>query len=120
MALLDMRSPAQQCGGPRRSPGGVLNRGRCRFRRKVTPDRFMPPLRSRRRGRALPTLLAVLILVNPLRDAPVASELQKLQLEVFLNERPINLIGAFVLLPGKRIAASRKELEVIGLKPPGT
>jgi outer membrane usher protein len=77
----------------------------------------MPPLRSRRCGRALPALLVALTLVAPLDDLAAASDQQKLQLEVFLNERPTNLIAAFVLLPDRRIAAARKELEEIGLKP---
>jgi outer membrane usher protein len=49
------------------------------------------------------------------RAAPAT---QDLQLEVFINERPTNLVGAFVMLPDKRIGVTKKELQEIGLKAP--
>jgi len=42
-----------------------------------------------------------------------------LQLEVFINQTPTHLIGAFDLIQGSKIAAKRAELEEIGLKPRG-
>ncbi len=44
---------------------------------------------------------------------------ESLQLEVFINEVPTQLIGAFVLLDDKRIASRQHELEDIGLNPKG-
>jgi len=41
------------------------------------------------------------------------------QLEVFINDVPTQLIGAFVLLDDKRIAARQHELEDLGLNPNG-
>jgi outer membrane usher protein len=43
----------------------------------------------------------------------------QVQLEVIVNDTPTQLIGAFVLLDNKRIAARRQELEEIGLNPRG-
>ncbi len=42
-----------------------------------------------------------------------------LQLEVFINDAPAQLIGSFVSVGGHRIGARRDELEEIGLAPPG-
>ena len=42
-----------------------------------------------------------------------------MQLEVFINDVPTQLIGAFVLLDDKRIAARQHELEDLGLNPNG-
>src|SRR5262245_54783303 len=42
-----------------------------------------------------------------------------MQLEVFINDVPTNLIGAFVLLDDKRIAARQHELEELSLNPRG-
>jgi len=44
---------------------------------------------------------------------------ESLQLEVFINEVPTQLIGAFVMLDDKRIASRQHELEEIGLNPKG-
>ena len=44
---------------------------------------------------------------------------ESLQLEVFINEVPTQLIGAFVQLEDKRIASRQHELEEIGLNPKG-
>ncbi len=41
-----------------------------------------------------------------------------LQLEVFINGAPANLIGSFTLLPDGRMAARPKELEALGIKAP--
>ena len=41
----------------------------------------------------------------------------QLQLEVFINDAPTHLIGSFTMVIGGRIAASRAELEEIGLNP---
>jgi outer membrane usher protein len=41
------------------------------------------------------------------------------QLEAFINDVPTQLIGAFVLLDDKRIAARQRELEELGLNPNG-
>jgi len=43
----------------------------------------------------------------------------ELQLEVFINQAPTHLIGAFTMVVGQRIAARRAELEEIGLRPRG-
>jgi outer membrane usher protein len=42
-----------------------------------------------------------------------------MQLEVFIDDVPTQLIGAFVLLDDKRIAARQHELEELGLNPKG-
>jgi len=68
-------------------------------------------------------LLALLALVLALGFAPAragAGEAgQPMQLEVFLNGNPTQLIGAFVLFDDKRIGALKQELMESGLKPPG-
>jgi len=46
-----------------------------------------------------------------------ASQQQKnLQLEVFINEVPANMIGSFVLFDDNRVGATRNELEELGLR----
>ena len=42
-----------------------------------------------------------------------------LQLEIFINQAPAKVIGAFRRLPDGRIAAARSELEESGVHPPG-
>ena len=44
---------------------------------------------------------------------------EALQLEVFVNDQPTELVGAFVMLDDKRIAARQHELEEVGLNPKG-
>jgi len=44
---------------------------------------------------------------------------RQVQLEVFVNDNPTQLIAGFVLLNNKHIAARRQELEEIGLNPRG-
>ena len=43
-----------------------------------------------------------------------------MQLEVFLNGTSTQLVGAFVEQPDGQLAATRKELMEVGVKPPGT
>jgi outer membrane usher protein len=43
-------------------------------------------------------------------------EQRNLQLEVFINDIPVNSIGSFVLFGGNRIGATRNELEELGLR----
>ena len=42
-----------------------------------------------------------------------------MQLEVILNGTPTKLIGTFTMLDGNRLAATRQELQEIGLDPRG-
>jgi outer membrane usher protein len=63
-------------------------------------------------------MLVGLTLLTSNGELKAAPATQNLQLEVFLNERPTNLVAAFLMLPDKRIGASKKELQEIGLKPP--
>jgi outer membrane usher protein len=44
---------------------------------------------------------------------------EAVQLEVFINEVPTQLIGAFTILGDKRIASRQQELEELGLDPKG-
>jgi outer membrane usher protein len=60
-------------------------------------------------------LLCVLI---QLSDAAVAEETRRLQLEVFINDTTSHLIGSFVQLPDRRMAARRAELNEVGIKTP--
>jgi outer membrane usher protein len=53
------------------------------------------------------------------RAISAAADVCQLQLEVFINQTPTHLIGAFDLIQGRKIAAKRAELEEIGLKPRG-
>jgi outer membrane usher protein len=60
--------------------------------------------------------LAVLSFSAPGVGRAVAAQDQKsLQLEVIINGVPANMIGSFVLFGGKRIGATRNELEDVGL-----
>ena len=71
-----------------------------------------------RRRRPRGKRLLVLALLSSLLAGASEAGAEPLQLEVFVNGAPTRLIGSFVLLPGRRIAASRAELEEIGLEPP--
>ena len=53
------------------------------------------------------------------RAISAAGDACPLQLEVFVNQTPTHLIGAFDLIQGRQIATRRAELEEIGLKPRG-
>lgn len=45
-----------------------------------------------------------------------AAEQKSLQLEVFINNVPANIIGSFVLFEGNRLGATKNELEELGLR----
>ena len=47
--------------------------------------------------------------------AETGQDQKNLQLEVIINGVPANMIGSFVLFAGKRIGATRNELEDVGL-----
>ena len=64
-------------------------------------------------------LAALALLLAVAGTAGRARAEEALQLEVFINDIPTQLIGAFVLLEGKRIASRQHELEEIGLNPKG-
>jgi outer membrane usher protein len=51
--------------------------------------------------------------------AEMARAEESLQLEVYINEVPAQLIGAFVMLDDKHIASRQHELEDMGLNPKG-
>src|SRR2546423_1901234 len=72
--------------------------------------------------RATARQLAVSVVVLGLlsgRATAVTDDMCQLQLEVFINQTPTHLIGAFTLLVGGKIAVRRAEMEEIGLKPRG-
>jgi outer membrane usher protein len=64
-------------------------------------------------------LTLVALLPRP-SSAAAAEESRQLQLEVYINEAPTRLIGAFTQLPDRRIAARRAELAEVGIKVPGS
>jgi outer membrane usher protein len=67
-------------------------------------------------------LLAALSLMLVLAiggTADLARAEEALQLEVYINEVPTQLIGAFVMLDDKHIASRQHELEEMGLNPKG-
>ena len=69
------------------------------------------------------TLIAAVLAVVLAQGGPAAAaarEGRALQLEVFLNGTSTQLVGAFVEQPDGRLAATRKELAEVGVKPPGT
>jgi outer membrane usher protein len=71
-------------------------------------------------GRSLAgLLLAVALATTSSRALSAEGDACPLQLEVFINQAPTHLIGAFDLIQGRKIAAKRAELEEIGLKPRG-
>ena len=51
--------------------------------------------------------------------ASVPAELD-VQLDVLINGEPAHVIGAFTLLDGTRLAATRSELAQLGIRIPGT
>ena len=63
------------------------------------------------------TLCFMIILVMVARGgaAETGQDQKNLQLEVIINGVPTNMIGSFVLFAGKRIGATRNELEDVGL-----
>ncbi len=61
---------------------------------------------------ALLTLLLMFCVAGPAR---AEDERKNLQLEVFINDVPAHMIGAFVLIGGTRLGATRNELEEVGL-----
>jgi len=63
--------------------------------------------------------LALALGLFPARAVAGQGDVCDLQLEVFINQAPTHLIGAFEMLAGRKIAARRAELEEIGLKPHG-
>jgi outer membrane usher protein len=86
------------------------------------------PLSQRRRGarrdtvrRALAALSVGLALSGapPAQADPDPSGGRALQLEVLVNGEPRQMIGSFQELPDGGLAATRKELTEVGIKPPG-
>lgn len=78
--------------------------------------RLWPPRSGARLLAVLTLLLAVVLDICPLRAEKTD---QPIQLEVILNGTPTQLIGGFVLLKDGQMAASRQELEEIGISPRG-
>jgi outer membrane usher protein len=71
-------------------------------------------------GRSLAgLLLAAALASTSSRALSAEGDVCALQLEVFINQTPTHLIGAFDLIEGRKIAAKRAELEEMGLKPRG-
>src|SRR5713226_6375617 len=69
----------------------------------------------------LKLLLALILLVLPISFRVMAAEEPyQLQLEVYINGAPTHLIGSFVRLADRRIAAKRSELAELGIKAPGS
>src|SRR5262249_44005903 len=61
------------------------------------------------------------VTVAPRHHGARAGEASRhLQLEVYINDVPTKLIGSFVQLDDRRIAARRGELAELGIKPPGS
>src|SRR5712691_848912 len=78
-------------------------------------------LRSLRAELFVFTLAVILVTLLPgPHGAGAAEEPRPLQLEVYVNDAPTQLIGAFVQLADRRIAATRSELAEVGLKVPGS
>lgn len=80
----------------------------------------MPSSRSRAASWAfaLAAGLAAWLDVSPGRAAP--SGATPLQLEVFINNRPTKLVGAFLQREDGALMARRGELEDLGIRPPAT
>src|SRR5262249_15127128 len=70
-------------------------------------------------ARLLAALSLALAVVGTAGQARADTMGDPIQLEVFVNEQPKDLIGSFLLLDDKRIAARQHELEEIGLNPKG-
>src|SRR4051812_4067176 len=68
---------------------------------------------------AVPVLALLMVLGLPVERIRAEDAGRPVQLEVYLNGNPTQLIGAFVMLEDQRIAASRRELEELGLNPRG-
>jgi outer membrane usher protein len=79
----------------------------------------MPWLPSPPRIELLIALALAFALGSATKRAVAAEDSTSLQLEVFINDNPTNLIGSFTLLDGRRIAARQAELNELGLNPPG-
>jgi outer membrane usher protein len=83
------------------------------------------PRPAHRRGIGSRTALAAfaasvgLLLAPPARADPDQGAGRALQLEVFLNGETRNLLASFIELPEHGLAATRKELKDLGIKPPG-
>jgi outer membrane usher protein len=69
--------------------------------------------------RLLAVLALVLAAVWPGERARADAAGDAVQLEVFINEVPTQLIGAFIVLADNRIASRQHELEELGLNPKG-
>lgn len=67
---------------------------------------------------SLALILVVLALSH--HGSTAEEETRRLQLEVYINDAPANLIGSFTQLVDKRMAARRGELAEIGIKAPGS
>jgi outer membrane usher protein len=76
-------------------------------------------LYSRRVEHHLVALCLTLAALFPLIHSAMAEGSRQLQLEVYINGATTSRIGSFVLLPDRRIAATRTELAEVGLKVPG-
>ncbi|MBY0611110.1 MAG: fimbria/pilus outer membrane usher protein [Beijerinckiaceae bacterium] len=61
--------------------------------------------------------LTLLLILAPVAARPIdAAEPQNLQLEVMLNGEPARVIGSFLRMEDGRLAATRREIEEIGLR----
>jgi outer membrane usher protein len=61
-----------------------------------------------------------LLLIAATSGAIAEEEAHQLQLETYINGTSTRLIGSFVQLPDRRLAAKRGELAELGIKAPGT
>ncbi|WP_406853647.1 fimbria/pilus outer membrane usher protein [Alsobacter sp. KACC 23698] len=75
--------------------------------------------RSTRLVRAGVVCIAFAAAQSESRATPTGAEDSSLQLEVFINDRPTQLIGAFFASPDGTISATRRELRELGVKAPG-
>src|SRR5450759_5071144 len=67
---------------------------------------------------SLALILVVLVLSH--HGSTAEEEARRLELEVYINDAPANLIGSFTQLADRRMAVRRAELTEIGLKVPGS
>jgi len=74
---------------------------------------------SRGGGWRLAALVFVLVVGCAFHAARADDAGRPMQLEVILNEQPTKLIGSFVMLESNRLAATRQELQDLGLNPRG-
>src|ERR1700686_4985656 len=86
------------------------------------PVRFMLRQLLGSRHELIVFFVAVTLAVLSSRHAYPEAALggNQLQLEVYINELPTGLIGAFVQLSDKRMAARSPELAELGIKPPSS